>query len=200
MMICPVVEGHGERTAFPILIRRLAQEEFGYYDLTIAPAHRLPRGRLDKGYDLEKAAELARRRIAQHGRHGAIVLLMDADDDCAAQLAPSLRSRLRAAVGAVPLSVVLATREYEAWFLAAAQSLRTSGRVSPTAMPPPNPEAIRGAKEYLEREILNPGATYSETVDQEAFTAIMSLKEANACRSFRKLYKDIAAILAAGAR
>lgn len=197
MIICPIVEGHGERSAVPVLLRRLAHERLSFYDLKIAAAHRLPRGRIIRGNDLEKAAELARRRIQQHGQPGAIVLLIDADDDCAAELAPSLHRRLRQAVGAVPISVVLATREYEAWFLAAARSLRASGRVSPTAEPPSNPETVRGAKEYLQREILMPGATYSETVDQEALTAIMSLDEAEACRSFRKLCKDLAAMVEA---
>lgn len=164
---------------------------------TICRSPRRTGCREDRGNDLEKAAELARRRIQQHGRPGAIVLLMDADDDCAAELAPSLYRRLRQAVGAVPISVVLATREYEAWFLAAARSLRDSGRVSPIAEPPSSPESIRGAKEYLQREILKRGATYSETVDQEALTAIMSLDEAESCRSFRKLCKDLAAVVAA---
>ena len=180
----------------PILLRRLAEERLERYDLRIAPPHRLPRGRIIRGNELERAAELARRRIRQEGQ-GAIVLLLDADDDCAAELAGSLRGRLDATVGDIPASVVLPTREYEAWFLAAARPLRRSPRVSPGAQPPDQPETIRGAKDYLVREMLIPGETYSETIDQAAFTAIMNFQEAETCRSFRKICKDLAVVLGA---
>jgi hypothetical protein len=195
MILCPIVEGHGEVAAVPVLLRRLAGERLDRYDVTIAPPHRLPRGRILKDNEFERAAELARRRIRQD-REGAIVVLLDADDECAAKVAARLRERLHAAVGDVPASVVLPTREYEAWFLAAARSLRGSQGVSPEAEPPDEPEAIRGAKEYFVRQLLVPGASYSETVDQAALTAIMSIDEAAVCRSFRKLCKDLAGILA----
>jgi hypothetical protein len=54
---------------------------------------------------------------------GGVLVLIDADDDCPAHLGPALLARAREARSDVPVSVVLANREFEAWFLAAAPSL-----------------------------------------------------------------------------
>jgi hypothetical protein len=123
------------------------------------------------------------------------MLLLDADDDCPAVLGPQLFVRLSNVISDLPLSVVLAKCEYEAWFLAAANSLRRLPIVRKDAEPPPEPEEIRGAKEYLTRALLVPGGVYSETVDQVSLTAEMDLVEALRCRSFRKLCCDLGKFL-----
>jgi hypothetical protein len=194
MILYSIVEGHGEVVALPILLRRVS-ERLGRFDVEILRPHRIARGRILHGTDLERAAEIGRRRIREYEGKGAIMLMMDADEDCAANLAQSLRDRLKQVVGEMPVRVVLAVREYEAWLIAAARSLRASGRVVATAEPPHNPEGLRGAKEYLARRLLARGV-YSETVDQPALTALMSLDEARACRSFEKLYRDVVGLLA----
>jgi hypothetical protein len=178
----------------PLLLRRLAQECLARYDLHVFPAHRIPRGRILVGDHLERAAELGRRRVSEFGGAGGIMLLLDADDDCPARLGPELLARLKPAIPELAASVVLAKREYEAWFLAAAQSLRRHSNVSETAEAPLRPEEIRGAKEYLVREILLPGSVYSETVDQVSLTA-MDLREALVCPSFAKLCRDFKGII-----
>ena len=63
------------------------------------------------------------------------------------------------------------------------------------AEPPGDPEAIRGAKEYLERTYLPSGATYSETVDQVALTALLDVGEARAAPSFDKFCRDLCRLL-----
>jgi hypothetical protein len=193
MILYPTVEGHGEVVALPILLRRLS-ESLGRFDVQILRPHRIPRGRILHGTDLQRAAEIGRRRIREYEQAGAIMLVMDADEDCAANLAQNLRDRLQQVVGEM-VRVVLAVREYEAWLIAAARSLRASGRVVESAQPPHNPEGLRGAKEYLRRRLLARGV-YIETVDQPALTALMSLDEARACRSFEKLYRDVVGLLA----
>lgn len=191
-----IVEGHGEVQALPVLLRRLAQECLRRYDLHVFPPHRVPKGRIIAGDHLERAAELGRRRLREFGGVGAILLLLDADDDCPAELGPRLSARLKAAVPEVALSVVLAKREFEAWFLASSRSLRRHPNVSNDADPPPFPEEIRSAKKYLAREILLPGLIYSETVDQVSLTAMMDLREALGCPSFAKLCRDFRALAA----
>jgi hypothetical protein len=190
--IYAIVEGHGEVSAVPILLRRLAHEQLQRYDVHVFPPHRVSKGRILRTDDLERAAELGSRRVKQYGGRGGVMLLLDANSDCPAVRAPQLLRRLMAVVGDLPTSVVLAKREYEAWFLATASSLRTHRRVRDAASGPPDPEAIAGAKEYLARQILLAEAAYSETVDQAAFTAIMDLAQALRCRSFRKLCSDFA--------
>jgi hypothetical protein len=137
-----IVEGHGEVQALRVLLRRLAQECFGRYDLQVFPPHRIPRGRIVAGDHLERAAELGRRRLREYDAAGGILLLLDANEDCPAELGQRLLGRLKTAAPDVALSVVLAKREYEAWFLAAARSLRGHSNVADDAEPPPLPEDI----------------------------------------------------------
>ena len=82
-----------------------------------------------------------------------------------------------AAAGDVPCRVVLAHREYEAWFLAAIESLRGRRAVKSDADPHPAPESPRGAKEQLE-SACGAAPSYLETVDQPAFSAVFSLSSA----------------------
>lgn len=191
-----IVEGHGEVQALPVLLRRLAEGCLARYDLHVFRPHRIPRGRILVGDHLERAGELGRRQVREFGGEAGIMLVFDADDDCPATLGPKLLARLKASAPELAASVVLAKREYEAWFLAAARSLRHHRNVSDTAEPPPHPEEIRGAKEYLVSEILVPGSVYSETVDQVGLTAMMDLGQAVACPSFAKLCRDLKAIMA----
>jgi Domain of unknown function (DUF4276) len=193
-IIFPIVEGHGEVSAVPELLRRLAFEEFGNYRLRVLRPFRLPRGKIVADHELEKAVEFAARKLTEEGGRGGIFILLDADDDRPATLGPALLRR--ATRHDFSSSVVVARSEYESWFLASANSLRGTNAVRPDASPPANPELIRGAKEYLERELLLPGTKYSETVDQVSLTAAMSFIEARMCPSFDKLYRDMAALLA----
>lgn len=60
---------------------------------------------------------------AKCGEQGWILVVLDADDDCPATLAADVYQRAKQHVPHRRLSVVLAKREYEAWFIAAARSL-----------------------------------------------------------------------------
>ena len=141
---------------------------------------------------LEKAVTLGRRKLQQCNGRGAMVIIADADDDCPAHRAPALLERARKSAQAVPVSVVFAKAEYEAWFLGAIHSLRDDGRIADNASPPPDAEAVRGAKEFLQQHCMNPGEHYSPTVDQPALTSRFDLKEAQqACPSFDKLWRDL---------
>jgi len=61
--------------------------------------------------ELERAVELAARQI-QHG--DAVIILIDADDDCPAELAPKLLSRAKETRPDRDIRVILANKEYEA--------------------------------------------------------------------------------------
>ncbi len=147
------------------------------------------------GSHLESAVTLARRKLEQHDGRRAILIIGDADDDCPAQEAPKLLARATLAAKLIPVSVVFAKTEYETWFLGAVRSLRGDGQITDDASPPTDPEAIRGAKEFLERNCMAAGATYSPTVDQPALTSRFSLEEArHTCPSFDKLWRDLQAM------
>lgn len=104
---------------------------------------------------------------------GAVLILFDGDDDCPADLGPTVQTWATAAAAGTPCHVVLAHREYEAWFLAAIESLRGRRGVRDDAEHHPDPERPRGAKEQLEAR-MQPGATYLETTDQPALSALFS--------------------------
>lgn len=83
-----------------------------------------------------------------------------------------------------PLAVVVASREYEGWFLAAAESLE---------LPPcENPEGVRDAKGWLRRA----QGSYSPTVDQAGMTARFDLGIARErADSFDKLCRELERLL-----
>jgi hypothetical protein len=87
---------------------------------------------------------------------------------------------------------VLAYREFETWFLAAAQSLRGQRGLPSDLDPPDAPEAIRGAKEWLGK---NMPRKYRETLDQPALTNMFDLNTARQVDSFDKCYREIMRLL-----
>ena len=195
--IYPIVEGHGEVSAVPLLLRRIVQDMFKRYDVDVLPPHRVPRGRMlaEETRALEDAVELGVRKIRQTELSGLISVLLDAEKDCPADLGRTLLDRIKRSD--VATSVVVAKREYEAWFLAGARSLRKLRNKLDTAVAPPNPESIGDAKGYLQRHVLVPGAVYRETVDQPALTAALDLEAARAAPSFDKLCRDLHRLLPA---
>lgn len=192
LSIYPIVEGHGEVISVPILLRRFAHEVHQTYEFQVLQPFRLPKGKMIFGSHLENAVTLARQKLEQCDGGHAILIIRDADDDCPGNDAPALLKWVTPIVSPIPVSVVFAKAEYEAWFLAAVRSLCGYRGIADNPTVPADPEAIRGAKEYLEQRCMVPGATYSPTVDQPALTQRFSFEEARrACPSFDKLWRDL---------
>src|SRR2546421_11414496 len=106
---------------------------------------------------------------------GGVFILVDSDDDCPKQIAPPLLQRAQIARSDVPIAVVLAKFEFEAWFLAAAESIAGRRGLQAALRPPPDPEAIRDAKGWLQRHMQPRNRKYSATTDQPALTALFDL-------------------------
>jgi hypothetical protein len=190
LQIVCIVEGHGECESVPILIRRIANRFDPGLDVRIPHPIRIPRSKLLKPRELERAVQLAAAR-AQPG--GGILVILDSDDDCPATLAPDLLRRMRAARSDLPSAIVLANREFESWFLAAARSLRGQKGLPEDIESPERPEAIRGAKEWLSQR-MGTGA-YSASVDQASLTAVFDLEPARRAPSFDKCYREVIHLL-----
>ena len=109
---------HGEVEAVPVLLRRFAAEA-GVFDVRIGTPIRRRRPEMVREDPLRRAVELARRQPGC----SAILVLFDGDDDCPRALAPTIERWASDAAAGVPCAVVMAHREYEAWFLAAIESL-----------------------------------------------------------------------------
>ena len=189
MNIQPVVEGHGEVAAVPVLLRRLIEEARGW-EVGVAKPIRRPRRELATEQGVSRAVTLAQARPDC----GGILLLFDSDDDCPAELGPRVQAWATAASAAMPCAVCMAHREYEAWFLATADSLRDHKAMSADATAHLNPEGPRGAKAELERHMaVN---DYKESLHQAAFSAQMCLGVAfRRCRSFRKLVSSFGTLM-----
>ena len=142
-----IVEGESEVATVPLLIRRIAANLYPELPIVVPPPIRRPRNKIVKENELERAVEFVARQV---GGQGAIFIILDSDDDCPAQLGPELLHRASQTRSDLPIAVVLAKREFETWFLAAAESLRGQRGLGNDIHSPNDPEAIRGAKEVAE--------------------------------------------------
>ena len=192
-VVVPIVEGHSEVQSVPVLLRRLLAEQ-GQHQVRVAKPVRVGRYKVVRPGELERAIELARRT---RENCDAILVVLDADDDCPAKLAPTLLERAMTASACIPVSVVLAKSEFESWFLGGLESLRGVRGVDTTAVSPDNPEDIRDAKGHLSHQMIG-GRTYVEVDDQPAMAARLDLQLARQrCPSFDKLVRDIATLATA---
>jgi hypothetical protein len=188
MNVVCIVEGHGEVEALPVVVRRVAQE-LGVF-VRVPQAIRQPKSKLLRDDDLRRAVQLAAKRA---GPSDAILVLLDADDDCPAALAPRMLATVRAERPDRRIAIVLATREFEAWFLAAADSLVGANGLLPGTKPPAEPERVRDAKGWMSQAM---GSRYSEVLDQPRFAARFDMAAArSACPSFDKLWRELASLL-----
>ncbi len=193
-IIVPIVEGRGEQAAAPILLRNWLR--FRRYDRHVdvdpkGPVYAGGKGNLvtthdaDLGRGIEHFASLAWLR-----QPDAILVLLDADEDCPVTLAASLLARARTQVPSdCPIGVVVANRKYEAWFLAAfaskvfRDSLMSQRYVLKQNRLPQglNVEAISGCERRLE-ELIDFGqgdsagrrtAGYKKTKHQAELTSLL---------------------------
>ena len=189
LTIASIVEGHGEVAALPILLRRIAAVVAPEEPISVPRPIRVKRQLVVKPGELERYVQFAASRA---GAGGAILLVLDADTDCPAELAVELCRRARAARADRAIRTVLAKAEYESWFVAAVESI--AERPLHAVAPPPDPESIRDAKGWLSRNALAHG-TYRPTRHQARFTAAFDLSAARSAPSFDKLWRDVTSLL-----
>jgi hypothetical protein len=128
------------------------------------------------------------RKIADHSDQtmpALILILLDANSDCPAALAPQFSGLLPQ----TNVACVLAKVEYETWFVGAADSLGAY-LVLDDDPPPADPEEQGCGKAWVNKRFRR--SRYSETVDQPRMTAQMDLRM---CRerspSFDKLCREL---------
>jgi len=190
MNVALLVEGHGDVAALPLLIRRIAASLPGSPSVQPLRPFRLARGQIVKDKEFERTIRLLSR---QSGDGGAVLVLLDGDDDLGCVLGPRLLTRAKEVVGSQQrVGVVVAMREFESWFLASLHSLRGQRGLPVDLQSYASAETVRGAKEKL-GALMDKG--YSETLDQPAFAALLDLDEARRAASFDKLVRVVAELL-----
>ena len=177
--IAVIVEGHGEVQAVPVLLRRIGAEVAPNSILSVPRPIRVSRHRIVQEGRLERYLNIA---VAHGGPEARVLILLDANGDCPAKLGPTLLKRARAARSDKRIQLVLAKQEYESWFIAASESVVSGSPVSP-----PDPESIRGAKEWIRRS-----QQYRPTVDQAPMTAEFDMEQARRrAPSFDKMWRGV---------
>jgi hypothetical protein len=189
-VIQPIVEGNGEVEAVPILLRRLIPELCEGYMEVNRPL-RFPRTKLVREADFRTAVRLAK----LNEENTAVLVLFDADDDCARDRIPIMYEWVAEEGLALPHTIVMARQEYEACFLASLESLRGKRRIADDAAYALNPEEKRGAKEAISK-FMPLNLPYAETADQPNLTAEFDLAQAfKRASSFQKLVKELCRVL-----
>ena len=189
-VLVPIVEGQSEERSVGLLLRRMLSD-LGVYNIDIARPFRVKRNRVVRPGELERAITQAiRSRVGAT----AILILLDADDDCPATLAPDLLER-GTATTALPVSVVLPTTETETWILSAIDSVRGHRGIREDAEPPTAPESVRNAKGALSACMAGT-RSYLATDDQPALLSALNLDlAAQRSPSFAKLRRDVASLV-----
>ena len=199
IVVCPIVEGHGEYEAARPLLQRVWTEIVGGQYAEVLRPIRVRRGKLLIEDELRKAVELASAKLQQHQLVGAarlVLLLIDGEGEPGCVLGPRLLDVVQRCVRAgIDHCCVVADVMYETWFVAAAESLTSFLDLSGDRDIPADPERQKLGKGWIKTRIR--AAKYSETVDQPSMTMAMDL---HACRrrsaSFDKLCRELERLLA----
>ena len=196
-MIVPIVEGDGEVKAVPRLLHRVLRERHGRYDIRIqTPINARGKTKLLKNFG--RFLEYAR----EEQECDAVLVLLDGDEDCPRNLATDLaQSAVDLNLG-VPVAVVCAHREYEAWFVASLDSprgdeIRSELALGNTARYRGEIELISSPKRWL-RGHMPKNRRYKEIEDQRSLTAFIDIEHTQQrSRSFRRLCHAVEELLCA---
>jgi hypothetical protein len=177
-VIATIVEGHGDVSAVPHLLRMLHPQ------VDVPRPVRFPKSQLVHQATLERAVRYALANIPPN-HPGLILLVIDADKDCPATLGTQLLRQMQPAASGVDCYVVIAKREFECWILGGVAGFGED-----------NPEAAGMAKEKI--RAMN-GGLYKESIDQVKFTSrIDPDRLAERSPSFRRLKRRLEAFIAGG--
>jgi Domain of unknown function (DUF4276) len=205
LIIAPIVEGATEEHCIKIVLSRVwrellvAAEREELWVLEPNPTNRaslVKKGHPEMAQKVEQSFRRLKAAIRRPGvDRGFVLLLLDADEDCPASLAPRLLERARATRRDADIAFVLAKREFENWFKAAASSLAGVCGLPSDLSVPANPEEGSGDA-WLTRQMQrqNRRRKYTKPTDAVELAKRMDLQQ---CRdhspSFDKLCRDLEA-------
>jgi Domain of unknown function (DUF4276) len=115
-----VVEGDGEKSALPIIVRRHLHENREIFNVGVeVPKNSKGRGNLEAPGGVERFAQYA----AIPDEVGGVLVLCDSDRDPVCEFGPTIETRAAAAVRSKPVRATLAVAEFENWIVASAESI-----------------------------------------------------------------------------
>lgn len=202
LYLVPIVEGQTEVGCIERLLQRVWKELLGApVRLQVLSASRGNRDALinpnhpDFAAKIEEAyAKLARRLRHDSSARGLLLLLLDAEMDCPAELAPRLLGAATQVRSDAPIACVLAKRMLENWVVAGASTL-----AGINGLPNPLPDRDRfedcNGAAWLEDQLRSQDKArkYKKTADAKPFVCAMKLQECRAnAPSFDKLCRELA--------
>jgi hypothetical protein len=200
--VAPVVEGQTEQGCVERLLQRTWGQLLGRPErLQVLEPFRRPRGQLvqTSGAALAKAVQEAHLKLRakvkrETDARSMVLVLIDAEDECPATLAPRLLFVARTALPPdINSACVIAKRMLENWIVVGASTLAGVNGL-PDPLPARDQFEERSGAAWLEGQLRSRNAArkYKKTVDAEAFVRAMDLHE---CRlnspSFDKLCRDL---------
>ena len=186
MYYYPIVEGYGEVDAVSILLRRISSEIGGTF-ADVPPPHRVKSSAfLQFGNEFYRSIQLGAEKAKVN--NGIVVILLDCEDDCPATLGPKILAEAKRLRSDVNFEVFLAYREFETWFIWAAESLAGEFGWPQSLVLLDNPESLRDAKGWIGKHLPQ---GYKETTHQKIFTAKFDLIAAQQSDSFQRLVNCI---------
>jgi hypothetical protein len=206
LYIAPIVEGHTEQGCVERLLQRIWTELLCSPDrLQVLEPFRGHRDSLThaNGEVLTDSVTKAFLKLRAATRRDSearslLLILLDAEGDCPATLAPRLMEIARKALPATtPVACVLAKRMLENWIVAGASTLAGVNGL-PDPLPPRSNVEDHSGVGWLEKQLRSKNRTrsYKKTADGEIFVRAMALQE---CRenapSFDKLCRELEARL-----
>jgi hypothetical protein len=196
--IISLVEGRGDESALPALIDKILRDtnSWKWYVGTPIKVQNLGKLRKELVYYLSRAANKK--------NCGAILVVLDSDDECPKEEAEKLAHAIQPLNLAVPVAIVFAHREYEAWFLASLPTIAGHHGLPADVLYEGEVESKRDVKGWLRQQMSR--NRYNPTSHQKKFTSLIELELAYDClrpaplgnyRSFRRLYHAIEQLLEA---
>ena len=200
--IAPIVEGHAEQRCVERLLHRIWTELLHRPErLQVLEPFRGPRNALvhPNGVELTQSVEKVFVKLQAKARKDAesrslLLILLDAEEDCPAELAPRLLAAATAGRSDAVLACVLAKRMLENWIVAGASTLAGVNGL-PHSLQSPNDSEERNGAAWLEEQLRsrNQRRSYKKTTDAELFVQKMDLEQCrNRSPSFGKLCRDLA--------
>ena len=192
-VFAPTIEGQGEEEALRVLFTNILSSVESYIFPIIVRPYRVPWGTLvNVEGELERYAAMA---IRDGGPTSKLIVVLDADDCCPAELGPMLLDRLNTRFPGTPASVNVADREYESWFIASSESIAHHVGSNAVFEAPSHIEGIRNAKGWIERNVLS--GSYKETVNQASFSSCIDVLLARQrSQSFDRFCREVERLLA----
>lgn len=176
MRIELIVEGHGDVTSLPLLLRNISFHK-GFYNFSFP--HPMRFGEFNAMVKRDKFSNFVQ-YLNSDDTIDAIIVACDADDVCPVKARQALLERIASTVHGIkkPISILLFNREYEALFLSQIDVIsEKTGMLDITEAQGKkiisSSDKVRDAKGCL--DALVPDLNYKEARDQEKFTAMLDM-------------------------